>query len=143
MIKKLLVAYDGSDLSKKAVEMAALIAEGRPTLVTLLAVVELKGSFEGELLPVVNEKLAAFEALLQEATHKFANLGCTLDTEVRVGDVTETILEMATEGHYDLIVLGEKARSVLVSFFLGSTAYNVARRAPCSVVLVKGQAASL
>ena len=53
------------------------------------------------------------------------------------GSSGASILEMAQEGNYDLIVLGEKARTSLVEFFLGSTAYNVSRRSPCSVVLAK------
>lgn len=137
MIKKLLVAYDGSDPAKKAVSLAALIAEGRPSIVTLLGVVELKTPLDGEIPAEIQEKIAATEAMLVEASLKFKDLGCTLDTDVRVGDVTDTILEMAGEGNYDLIVLGEKARTSLVEFFLGSTAYNVSRRSPCSVVLAK------
>lgn len=137
MIKKLLVAYDGSDPAKKAVGLAALIAEGRPSVVTLLGVVEIKGVLDGELPPEVQERIAATEIMLVEASSRFKDLGCTLDTDVRVGDVTDTILEMAAEGNYDLIVLGEKARTSLVEFFLGSTAYNVSKRAPCSVVLAK------
>ena len=137
MIKKLLVAYDGSDSAKKAVSLAAMIAEGRPSVVTLLGVVEIKGAIDGELPAEVQERIAATEVMLTEASSRFQDLGCTLDTDVRVGNVTDTILEMAAEGNYDLIVLGEKARSSLIEFFLGSTAYNVSRRAPCSVVLAK------
>jgi nucleotide-binding universal stress UspA family protein len=137
MIKKLLVAYDGSDPAKKAVGLAALIAEGRPSLVTLLGVVEVKGTLEGELSPELQGRITDTEKLLDEARERFRDLGCTLDTDVRVGNVTDTILEMASEGNYDLIVLGEKAHSGLVEFFLGTTAYNVSRRAPCSVVLAK------
>lgn len=137
MIKKLLVAYDGSEPAKKAVALAALIAEGRPSLVTLLGVVEVKSPIDGEFPPEIQERITATEAMLGDASQRFRDLGCTLDTDVRVGDVTDTILEMAAEGNYDLIVLGEKARTSLVEFFLGSTAYNVSRRAPCSVVLAK------
>lgn len=137
MIKKLLVAYDGSEPAKKAVSLAALIAEGRPSIVTLLGVVEITGPIDGEIPSEVQERIAATEAMLTDASARFQDLGCTLDTDVRVGNVTDTILEMATENNYDLIVLGEKARTSLVEFFLGSTAYNVSRRAPCSVVLAK------
>jgi nucleotide-binding universal stress UspA family protein len=137
MIKKLLVASDGSASARKAVEMAAHIAEGRPALVTLLGVVELKGPVDGEFSPEVEGQIAECEKLLAEASLKFSNLGCNLETDVRVGDATTVILDTAQDGHYDLIVLGEKARSGLLDFFLGSTAYNVSRKASCSVVLVK------
>jgi nucleotide-binding universal stress UspA family protein len=137
MIKKLLVAYDGSEPARKAVEMAALIAEGRPSLVTLLGVVELSAPLDGEIPPEIQERIAKTEELLQEASRKFAHLGCNLETDVQVGNVTDTILGMAQEGNYDLIVIGDKARSRLVEFFLGSTAYDVSRKACCSVVLVR------
>lgn len=134
MLKKVLVAYDGSSAAQKALELAALIAENRPMLVTVLTVVEGETEADEETQSARQQEA---QRLAEQAQGRFSTVGCNIEAEVRVGPVADTILDLARDGNYDLIVLGDKGRAGLVSFFLGTTAYQVSRRAPCSVVLAK------
>lgn len=57
--------------------------------------------------------------------------------EVLHGNVSDTIVEDATEWHADLIVIGSHGRTGMDRMFLGSVAEKVVNRAPCSVDVVK------
>jgi universal stress protein A len=53
------------------------------------------------------------------------------------GEPSETILRVAREGYYDLIVMGTHGRTGLAHLFLGSVAERVVRRAPCPVLTIR------
>ena len=52
-------------------------------------------------------------------------------------DPCETILRIAHESPYDLIVMGTHGRTGLAHLFLGSIAERVVRRAPCPVLTIR------
>jgi nucleotide-binding universal stress UspA family protein len=56
-------------------------------------------------------------------------------------DPAWSICELATERAQDLVVLGSHGRTGLKRLLVGSVAEKVARRAPCSVLVVPGDAA--
>jgi universal stress protein A len=61
----------------------------------------------------------------------------TAQTEVLIGDVTKTILDRAAEWRADLIMVGSHGQRSIRDFLLGSVAESVARRAGCSVVVIR------
>lgn len=63
--------------------------------------------------------------------------GLNVETVVREGDPSETIVDEAYEWGADLIVLGSHGYSGLVRFLLGSTTQKVLDQAPCSVEVVR------
>jgi len=58
-------------------------------------------------------------------------------TLVRVGEATTGIIETAKELGIDLIILSTHGRKGMARLFLGSTAEQVVRRAPCPVLIVR------
>jgi nucleotide-binding universal stress UspA family protein len=58
-------------------------------------------------------------------------------TEIRSGTPHETILDVAEEGRFQLIVMGTEGRGALSRFLMGSVAARVVRRAPCPVLTVR------
>jgi len=63
--------------------------------------------------------------------------GFRVQTEVLIGDVTKTIVEKAAEWRADLIALGSHGQKGILDFLLGSVAESVARRAGCSVAIIR------
>ena len=62
--------------------------------------------------------------------------GMKMDTEIRSGHASNTILEVAKERNADLIIIASH-RPGLQDYFLGSTASKVVRHANCSVLVVR------
>ena len=65
-------------------------------------------------------------------------------TRARFGRLAEQVLREAEEEAYDLIIVSERLRpSGVLPRLFGSAAWTVAERAPCPVLIVKGQARPL
>jgi nucleotide-binding universal stress UspA family protein len=77
------------------------------------------------------EHLAKFESEARDAGIAIAHSFCEL------GDPATTIIERASSGGYDLLVLGTHGRTGLSHALMGSVAEKVVRRAPCAVLTVR------
>jgi len=60
-----------------------------------------------------------------------------IETAMKEGHAAKTIVRYAEENDIDYIVMGSTGWSGAVRVLLGSVAESVARRAPCSVVIVR------
>jgi universal stress protein A len=75
--------------------------------------------------------------LLERIAAELRSSGFTARTDVRIGEVANTILDQAAEWHADLIAVGSHGQRSIHNFLLGSVAESVARRAGCSVAIVR------
>ena len=80
--------------------------------------------------------------LVERIANELRRAGFTAQTEVRIGDVTQTILDRAAEWRADLIMVGSHGQRSIREFLLGSVAESVARRAGCSVAVVRPSASN-
>lgn len=150
-MNRVLVAFDGSESSIKALNQGAKIAERLGAELSLVYVVNLGDIYYQELLgkPEFTEVLESLKRegktlddLLSESGRKVLETakscleGVQLAQEIlKVGHPAEEIINAAKEVNADLIVLGphSKRRTLL----MGSTSKEVVERAPCSVLVVR------
>jgi nucleotide-binding universal stress UspA family protein len=153
---KILIAYDGSEGSKCAIE--DLRSAGIPSedvSATILSVAELSILDETPLTTDPHRPLVAYsDARMQEMTSRtreraqsIAEEGhtrlrelfpkWTVETCVRFTSPATTILEIAEGWEPDLIVMGSHGRSALGRLFVGSVSMRVATEASCPVRIVK------
>jgi nucleotide-binding universal stress UspA family protein len=137
--ERILVAIDGSECSDrafaKALELAAL-AHARVTALAVEGPLPAYAATIGEVDEVKREKDIYFNALATRARKQAEQAGIDIDVEVRPGHAAELISQVATEGSYDLVVLGHRGH-FLRDHLLGSTADRVAEHAPCPVMIVR------
>jgi nucleotide-binding universal stress UspA family protein len=57
--------------------------------------------------------------------------------QLATGDPADTILEVAEDGRFDLIVMGTHGRTGIKRMILGSVAETVTRRATCPVLTIR------
>ena len=149
IIKNILVPVDFSTSADEAVKTAIKLAETLNAKIHLLHVEEdayriRQGHaftvMDRELLPAID----AFHAnMLRECTKKLNNFFHKIPEalrgreDVREGHPTDTILKYIVEQNIDLAVLGSHGQSNLTDALLGSTTDRLARKAPCSVLIVK------
>ena len=87
--------------------------------------------------PELEDERQPARALVERIATELSRAGFTAKTEVRIGDVTETVLERAAGWRADLITVGSHGQKSIHNFLLGSVAESVARRAGCSVAIVR------
>ncbi|OAK58064.1 universal stress protein UspA [Variovorax paradoxus] len=141
---KLLVAVDGSKNSLRAVKYAAKLAHLLRTSsnkITLVSVHDDTGlrharAFVGKA-EVADYLRELSEKELRPARKLLKDDGIGYDMEIRTGHVAQEIIDCATAGGFDLIVLGSKGRGALADLLLGSVAQRVLANAKQPVVIVK------
>ena len=144
---KILLATDGSDYSKAAINSVAERPWPEGSEVKIVSATEipnvsateawvLPGSYYAELDGAAK---ARAEAAVKEAAEriKAGPPGLEITTEVKNGHAKEVILDEAERWDADLIVLGSHGYSAWQRFMLGSVSHAVATHARCSVEIVR------
>ena len=87
--------------------------------------------------PELEDEMRPAHALVGRIASELRRAGFVAQTGVRIGDVANTILDQAAEWDADLIAVGSHGQRSIHDFLLGSVAESVARRAGCSVAIVR------
>ncbi len=140
MFKKILVAFDGSEGSRRALERAVKMAFSfEAELHSISVEVDLPHyvATVGEFEEVKRQKDAYFEELTREAVEFARSEGVKLFPHVLAGHAVDTICGLCKDGSFDLIVVGFTGHSRIYERIWGGTSRNIARFAPCAVLIVK------
>jgi nucleotide-binding universal stress UspA family protein len=140
---KMLIAVDGSEHARRAIEAAARLAGQMQSVQVVLLNVADAMMFYGELPPFDLEAVERAqrqhqERLLAEAEAQARACGLQdVLTQSAVGLAAEEILRVAEERGVDQIVMGTHGRGVVGSLLLGSVAQRVVHRTKVPVLLVR------
>ena len=138
MIRKLLVAYDGSAQSEKAYKMAVDMASRYSAKMIVLSVARPpEPPVAVELEAVLESATEYYEGHFKSMKEQAEALGIEATFQVRVGHPAEQIVHMANEEEIDAIVMGHRGESFLQRWLLGSLAKRVLSYAHCTVVVVR------
>jgi nucleotide-binding universal stress UspA family protein len=140
MFTKILLAYDGSDGANRALELGIDLARTHQAELWALSVEETLPRFSGTIDEVQEEKEYQnryYGQLLDAAMARARDAGIELKTLLRSGHAAKTIIDVAQEGKFDLVLVGHSGRSAVWAKFLGTTAEKVSRHASCSVLIVR------
>jgi nucleotide-binding universal stress UspA family protein len=138
MLKRILVAYDGSESAQRAFQFALELARPFGATVSVLSVAR----------PPEPPTMVETSAMLEAATEHFekdfkgfelaaGNARVPLETCVVVGHPADQIVHAASEQRADLIVMGHRGKSLVQRWLLGSVSKRVLSYAPCSVAIVR------
>ena len=146
---KILIATDGSDYSKAAVEeccrmiirpadadilIVSAYEDAYPIMAEPFAV---SGEYYQQLDDAVSEMAVSFvEDAKKMIRDKFPGGDVTIRTEVLRGPPDQQIIEKAKEWKAELIVVGSHGRGFW-GRLLGSVSTGVVHHAPCSVLVVR------
>ena len=147
IFKKIMVATDGSELVKRAIDTAVDIA--RQNEAKLYAVYVISMGFFSMTLPTDEQWKMAFQQRLmtegKEATAYVENVGRAANVRVESvvlrGSPADEIISFAEREDIDLIVMGTQGRTGIKKFLLGSVAENVVRHSKKAVLVVRGETA--
>jgi len=140
---KILIAIDGSQCSKNAVESVATRLWHEGTEFLILSVVEplsLQGGLwmpsEGPQEALIRQHELLVETEVVELRDKLPNQ--TISGKVMEGHIVDGIVLTAEEWDADFIIMGSHGRKGISRFMLGSVAESVLSHSPCSVEVIKG-----
>ena len=137
MHKNIVLAYDGSKYSNKALQEAIKIAKSSGGSLLILSVVDITDEFESEAPGLTDRMTEKLLTLTQKALGKALTAKIKARIEVHVGDAYEMIVEVAKKKKADIIVMGSHGRTGLTRLLMGSVTSRVIGHAHCSVLVVK------
>jgi nucleotide-binding universal stress UspA family protein len=162
MFERILVALDGSEHANRALDMAIELAQEvdaeisvihvhSPTAPTVEAPPALLPADAPVMAPsptrpTTRQKIRAdlreaqideAEQILKQGELKVKSEGLPVEQIMKEGEVAETIVEVADNEDFDLIVMGARGVSTIKELLLGSVSDDVIRNAPCPVLVTK------
>jgi nucleotide-binding universal stress UspA family protein len=138
VIRRILLAYDGSDPSRKAFDFAAGLAQRHQAELFVLTVAEVPEYPEDvETEAVVEHSRAYHQKLLDGLAERAGGLGVAVHLQLVVGHPARQIIAEAARCRADLLVLGHRGRGLLDRWRLGSVTHRVISYADCPVTVVR------
>lgn len=132
--KRILVAYDLSDVSRTAWRHAAALAKSCGAEVEVVYVEPWQGGVD--LMPptaLTPEGIAEIRTAIE------AKVGERVKVSILHGDPAQRILALVRQHRPDLLVVGTRGRRGLKRALLGSTAEAVVRSSPVPVLVARGE----
>ncbi|MGR3293264.1 MAG: universal stress protein [Candidatus Scalindua sp.] len=121
-ITKILVAYDASSFSTKALTAGVDIAEQMKLPLTVIT---------------VSDDKKAGDDILSQADENLKDCKITYDKVLKDGETVNVILDFCKEGSYDLLVMGAYGHSKIRELILGNTTVQIMRKVSCAVLLCR------
>ena len=137
MYRNIILAYDGSKFSNKALQEAISLAKSSGGSLLILSVVDITDEFESEAPGLTDKMTEKLLKMAQKALGKAVAAKIKAKIEVHVGDAYEMIVDIAKKKKADVIVMGSHGRTGLTRLLMGSVTSRVIGHAPCSVLVVK------
>lgn len=136
---KILVGYDGSAASRRALDWAARLArdsaDSSVRVIGVAAVLDAAPPIPDAIDPASSLEMRRGD--LAEAAAELEATGVRADTALKVGNPAEEIIAAGDEGDFDLIVVGSTGAGRAIRFLLGSVSDRVVRHADRPVMVVR------
>jgi nucleotide-binding universal stress UspA family protein len=119
--QRILVGTDGSATAASAVDRAVEVAAATGAELTIVSV------GDGERP----------RAVVDAEADRHASSGVHIATRTASGDPASALIDAATDGGFDLLVVGNKGMTGASRFFLGSVPNKVSHHAPVALLIVR------
>jgi nucleotide-binding universal stress UspA family protein len=139
LFEKILIATDGSEKNRAAVEEALQIGRVCGSTVFAAYVMDLSAFESASADVVIRDSWVVIQREAEAALARVGTLaeGVHLETVTLEGKPAAEIVRFAAEKEIDLIVIGTQGKRGLERLLLGSVAEQIIRSAPCKILVVK------
>lgn len=144
MYKRMLVAYDGSLLSRKAIEAAKYhAAQNSDSEVHIISVMNATGPMTNVYVSksISNELIEKCRPQMVKIEEEFERENISVVTDILLAEQNENpggfICKYAENNEIDLIIMGSRGLGNVRKIFLGSVSNHVVQNAKCPVLIIK------
>lgn len=145
VLRRIVLAVDGSEPADRAAELVARFPVPTGTEVTVCHIVrpfspvigpEYALNLDQMIIEVTEQRRADGEALVAQMAGELREAGLAVTTAVREGDPAGEIVALAKAHEADLVVAGARGLSDIRALIVGSVTGRLLKEAPCSVLIV-------
>jgi nucleotide-binding universal stress UspA family protein len=135
MYRKILLAVDGSEHSKRAakhaINVASLVPGAKVEIISVIDLSKVKTEvLHGELRQKRQQALEAIKSTFEKENVSY-------ELKIERGDPGPTIVSYANKQDFDLAIIGSRGLNSLQEMVLGSVSHKVAKRVHCPVMIIK------
>jgi nucleotide-binding universal stress UspA family protein len=131
---KILVAYDGDDPARRALELTCEFAKRFEAEVAVISVVPVR---TGRVPIDPWDDATVHKAQLAEASAYLRERGIEPALIERAGDPAPTIEQFADANGYDIVVVGSRGLGAVSRLFQGSVSEHIATHGAATVVVAR------
>jgi nucleotide-binding universal stress UspA family protein len=137
-LKSIILAFDGSEYSNRALQYAKTLAERFEATLWLVHIFPHTSDLLGyeDYEKFYSKRKAGGQILLDDARQQLGNTGLNLREELIEGPEAESILNIAQNCQADLIVMGTRGHGTLKGLLVGSVSRKVIHHSTCPVMVV-------
>ena len=137
-MKSIILAFDGSEYSNRALQYAKTLAESFGATLWLVHIFPRTSDLLGyeDYEKFYSKRKAGGQILLDDAHQQLGNTGLDLREELIEGPEAESILNVAQSRQADLIVMGTRGHGTLKGLLVGSVSRKVIHHSTCPVMVV-------
>jgi nucleotide-binding universal stress UspA family protein len=139
MYKKIALATDGSEHSKRAAENAIHIAKcSSGSKIEIIYVVD-HDKVKSDVLSNWNSADIGDtrKSRMREVEKMAKESGVSYEIKILHGEPGPIIVDYVNKNNFEIVIIGSRGLNVLQEFVLGSVSHKVAKRANCPVLIVK------
>lgn len=136
-LTKVLLAYDGSENSQKALEWLLDYVPQTTILTVIVKVLELPNLLGDGMMVAVKALRKNLKEQLATAAQVFTERGLSAKPVVLEGDPASQLIQYAEKEQVDLIICGTRGLGGFKSLLLGSVAHKLVTHSPIPVLVIK------
>ena len=145
---KILIPYDGSKFSEKALDTAKILAKTSDSTLYIITVLDVSDVSPPGLIrskktrktfdQIKNSVRRSIETALEQREQECKYLGIKASTQIREGSASDELLKFITKNNIDLVVIGSQGLSGFSKLkALGSVSRKISELANCPVMIVR------
>ncbi|MGD9373697.1 MAG: universal stress protein [Desulfobacterales bacterium] len=138
MFQNIVLAFDGSEYSNKALQYSKALCESFEATLWLVHIFPHTSDLLGyeDYAKFFSKRKAVGQIILDEARQKLFSTNFKVCEELQEGPEAESILKIANNCQADLIVMGTRGLGTLKGLLIGSVSRKVIHHASCPVMVV-------
>jgi len=143
MTETIVVGFDGSESSNRALEFAATLAKAQGARVTVAHVLEWSPytfltpeELEDRHARRTEELKRADSTIIAPVLEKLSASGVKADSALKYGHIAETLCAIAVDAGASQVIIGRTGHSSLALRLFGSVAGSLAQASPVPVTIV-------
>lgn len=144
MSKKILVAYDGSLMSRNALEEAKTQAKyASEAEIHVISIIKPTGPSTNKAVSqsIGNQLLEELRPQMQKIKEEFEKENLSTFTDIILAKANTNpgaeVCQYATDNEIDLIIVGSRGLGNIKGMFLGSVSNNIVQNATCPILIMK------
>lgn len=139
-IRKILVAFDGSPQSGRALSLAEDMSGAYDAELILVSVIDPGPRLAGEpplrVSFSTHEQRREMEKELEQRAEGLRSRGRRVATQLEMGDPAATLLSLADKLSVDILIAGRSGKGAVARVMIGSVATNILHHSSCPVCVV-------